>query len=299
MEMRWLTAFVAVADEGTFAGAAEALGYTQSTVSQQIAALERGVKGAVFDRSGGARRSELTPLGRVVLDRARRLVAGSAALMAAVAQFNAGVGRVEIGTFQTVTSALLPPVILQLLAESPACEVRLFEEELTEPTVGGRDLVFFDAPPPPGAQGELVVRDNYVLLAPAGRFPVGLVRDSALHELDVVALPALCDQARVEALLRSRGIAPRVVFRTADNAAVVSMVRTGLGCAVLPWLAVESTDGVEVHDLQPGLPSRAIYAHWTGELSPVARRVLELVARRARELASDRVHTPPNPLLVE
>ena len=57
----------AVATEGTFGRAATRLGYTQSAVSQQIAALERMVGAPLFDRPGGPRPVTLTPLGELVL----------------------------------------------------------------------------------------------------------------------------------------------------------------------------------------------------------------------------------------
>ena len=64
LEIRHLVALDAVATEGTFGRAAERLGYTQSAISQQIAALERLIDGKLFDRPGGPRPVELTPLGR-------------------------------------------------------------------------------------------------------------------------------------------------------------------------------------------------------------------------------------------
>ena len=67
LELRHLVALDAVATEGTFARAAERLGYTQSAVSQQIAALERAVGEKVFDRPGGPRAVELTPFGAELL----------------------------------------------------------------------------------------------------------------------------------------------------------------------------------------------------------------------------------------
>jgi DNA-binding transcriptional LysR family regulator len=56
LDLRLLAALEAVVDEGTFAQAAARTGYTQSSLSQQIAALERSVGGRVFDRPGGPRR---------------------------------------------------------------------------------------------------------------------------------------------------------------------------------------------------------------------------------------------------
>ena len=75
LEVRHLIALDAVASAGTFGRAAERLGYTQSAVSQQIAALERIVGARLFDRPGGPRPVELTPLGRQVLASARDLLA--------------------------------------------------------------------------------------------------------------------------------------------------------------------------------------------------------------------------------
>src|SRR6187402_1514338 len=74
LEVRHLIAFDAVSTEGTFGRAAEKLGYTQSAISQQIAALEKVVGGKLFDRPGGPRPVEITPLGSEVLDVARDLL---------------------------------------------------------------------------------------------------------------------------------------------------------------------------------------------------------------------------------
>ena len=65
LDLRHLVTLDAVAAEGTFGRAADRLGYTQSAVSQQIAALEKSVGGAVFDRPGGPKAVRLTPLGEV------------------------------------------------------------------------------------------------------------------------------------------------------------------------------------------------------------------------------------------
>ncbi|MFD5076013.1 LysR family transcriptional regulator [Streptomyces sp. NPDC058371] len=99
VELRHLAALAAIVEEGSFGRAAARLGYTQSTVSQQIAALERAVDGPVFERPGGPRPVRLTPLGSVVLDQGRALLAKAEALADAVDRFKAGDGRIDIGTF--------------------------------------------------------------------------------------------------------------------------------------------------------------------------------------------------------
>ena len=111
VELRHLQTMAAIAEEGTFGRAAVRLGYTQSTVSQQVAALERSVGGSVFDRPGGPRPVQLTPLGVVVLTEGRDLLAKADRLADAVDRFKAGDGRIDIGTFQSVSNVILPSVV--------------------------------------------------------------------------------------------------------------------------------------------------------------------------------------------
>src|SRR3954449_4994559 len=111
VELRHLRTMAAIAEEGTFGRAAGRLGYTQSSVSQQIAALEKAVGGAVFDRPGGPRPVRITPLGAVVLAHGREVLAEAKELTDAVERFLAGEGRIDIGTLQSVSNTLLPFVV--------------------------------------------------------------------------------------------------------------------------------------------------------------------------------------------
>src|SRR5215813_7527281 len=67
LDLRHLVALKAIADEGSFGRAAERLGYTQSAISQQIAALERIVGLRLIDRPGGPRPISLTEAGQILL----------------------------------------------------------------------------------------------------------------------------------------------------------------------------------------------------------------------------------------
>ncbi len=285
-ELRHLRALDAIAAEGSFGRAADRLGYTQSTLSQQVAALERAVGGAVFDRPGGPRPAQLTPLGRVVLAGARDVLDRSRSLGESVDRFRAGGGRVDVGTFQTVTNVLLPAVVRQLRAEQPGCEIRLFEgeEDLADP--GDLDVLFHDAPGAHGVDSTLLLEDEHVLLTRRGALPAGPVRLGDLDGVAMVALPPICDQGRVEARLAELGVRPDIVFRTADNQAVVSMVRAGLGYAVMPLLAVGGVpdDELDVHPLRPALPKRQVFALTRGTRSPIAERLVALAAEHAATL---------------
>ncbi|WP_344415150.1 LysR family transcriptional regulator [Amycolatopsis minnesotensis] len=288
LELRHLTAMAAVADEGSFGRAAARLGYTQSTVSQQIAALERAVGGAVFDRPGGPKPVRITPLGAVVLAHGRQLLAKAEAAAAAVERFKAGDGRVDIGTFQSVSNVILPRVVRQLRDEHPGCDIRLFEEETDQPQVRDLDLMFFDGPGDDDVAHHKLIDDPYLLVSGRDAFPDGPVRLDLLDGAPMVAHPRICDQVRVEQAFADAGVRPRIVFRTVGNEAVLSMVRAGLGSAVLPRLALHGVtdDALRLHELRPALPPREIFLLWQAGRthSPLATRAIEIAVDVAEEL---------------
>ncbi|USX56580.1 LysR family transcriptional regulator [Lentzea sp. HUAS12] len=287
MDLRHLATLDAVATEGTFGRAADRLGYTQSAVSQQVAALEKAVGGAVFDRPGGPKPVRLTPLGEVVLAHGREVLARAQATEDAVERFKAGEGRVDIGTFQSVTNVILPTVVRQLLTEHPKADIRLFEEETDQPGADGLDLVFFDGRLHGDVEQVKILDDPYVLVTRPGQFPAGPVPLRALHGAAMVAQPPICDQARVERVYADAGVEPLIVFRTADNRGVLSMVRAGMGLAVVPRLALDLPTDLDTHELEePGLSPREIHLAWQANrtLSPLAGRVIELTRRAAEQL---------------
>jgi DNA-binding transcriptional LysR family regulator len=268
VEIRHLQALQAVAREGTFARAADRLGYTQSAVSQQIAAFERLLGEPLFDRPGGPRPVELTPLGRILLDHANTVLARVDAVADEVERFRAGqVGRLDVGTFQSVSVEILPHVVGRLLAERPQLEVRPFESDANDELLGrvadgSLDLTFaiglvdderFDAIE--------LAHDPFVVIGvrddddhePAP-IPTEVLRRSPL----VGQQPNSC-QYDIDRGLRSQGIEPTYVFRSNDNAAVQAMVRAGMGLAVMPLLAVDLDDPrIAVHSMEPALPDRVI-----------------------------------------
>ena len=285
IDLRDLRTLATVVEEDTFGRAGEVLGYSQSTVSQHIGSLERVIGGAVFDRPGGPRPVRLTPLGRLVLDRGRQLLAGVEDLAGAIDRFRAGGGRVDIGTFHSVSAVILPTLVRRLQEEVPGCEIRLFEGEPDEPRIDALDLLFHDAPVSGPVESVKLWDDPYVVVAPAGAFAEGPLPVGELDGRAMLAWPAACDQPRFEAALRVHDCRPRIVFRSASTEALVAMARSGMGVAVLPRLAVSATvatdPGLRLHELQPPL-CREIYLHWPSDrtLSPLAVRAVQL----AREI---------------
>lgn len=295
LELRHLSALGAVADTGTFGRAAERLGYTQSAVSQQIAALERVVGGSLFDRPGGPKAVRLTPLGKVVLAHARDLLERASTTAEAIERFKSGEsGRLDIATFQSVSAVLLPPIIRQLVQEHPGADIRLDESEEAAITglLGGKvDVCFTVGPVHDDFESVVLLDDPYVLVARRGEFPDGPVDVTLLDGLQMVAYPPTCDQNRVEHTLDLLGVHPLIVFRTADNGAVQSMVRAGMGCAVMPLLAIDiDADHAELsmHALVPTIEPRPIVAVWAAQrtMSPLARRLVDIAVDVSADLAA-------------
>lgn len=293
VELRHLAALAAVTEEGSFGRAATRLGYTQSTVSQQIAALENAVGGPVFDRPGGPRPVRITPLGAVVLERGRELLTKAASLADAVDRYHAGDGRIDIGIFQSLSNVVLPIVVRRLRDERPGCDIRLSEEVPGQlPPLDDLDLLFYDGLLDGDVEHLKLLDDRYVLVSRAGAFPDGPVRVEHLDDAPVVAYPPVCDQPRLEQALARSGARPRVVFRSAGDDTILSMVRAGMGSAVLPWLVVHGSDvasdnRLHTHELQPKLPPREIFLLWRAgrSHSPLAARAIEIAVEAAGELA--------------
>lgn len=301
LEIRHLVAFDAVASEGTFGRAAERLGYTQSAISQQIAALERILDGKLFDRPGGPRPVELTPLGTEVLDAARDLLSRVDAASQRIDRFRSGeIGQITVGTFQSTSAAILPLVVGRLRERFPGVDVRLFETdhdfELAEGLGrGDLDVSFVVGEPGPGFDGRHLMEDPLVLLAPLDRFPPGPVALSDIAEEPMIGQHANSCQLKCESGLREFGLVPNYVFRTNDNGTVAALVRSGMGLAILPLLCVEPYDrGVAVHPTRPELPPRTISVAWRSgrTMSPVAEHFVEIAVDVCAELAAQRHATP-------
>ena len=267
VDVRHLAALVAVVDEGSFAKAAGALGFTQSAVSQQIAALEKAAGLAVFDRPKGPRAAELTPAGELLLDYARRVLEEVEEMDDAIDRLRRGVtGRLVIGTFQSVSAKVLPTLIGRMRTEVPDVDVRLFETDDQTVLLRGilddeLDLAFtVDAEDDPRLRIELLGHDPFVVLAAVGDLPGPTADPQVLNAHPVIGQPAtnVC-QLLIDRRLEGVGVRPDYVFRSQDNGAVQGMVRSGMGRAIMPSLAIDADDpGIDVFELDPGIAPRSI-----------------------------------------
>ena len=299
VELRHLQALQAVAAEGSFGRAADRLGFSQSAISQQIAGLERVLGHKVFDRPGGSRRVQLTPIGSTLLVHATAVLDQLREAERDIDTLLAGGGRLAIGSFQSVSVKILPAVVGTILGESPELDIRCMEynnlDEIMTPLqageldlafVIGRDLAEYD-----GIEHRLLCTDPFVFISPAG------APSTAIAAADVVDLPLIGEQpggscqVALEADLHDLGIEPSYVFRSNDNSAIQSMVRSGMGHSIRPYLAIESSDpGIVVRDMRPSLPPRHIRLAWRSghTLLPAAERFVEIATEVCASMSTDR-----------
>ncbi len=294
LDFRHLVALDAVASEGTFARAAERLGYTQSAVSQQIAGLERIIGDRVFDRPGGPRPVTLTPLGEQLLAHGRDLLAKLDVIGDDLDQFrNGAVGRLRVGTFQSVSTVMLPLLAGPMRARQPGLDLSVYDsdydDELHERLAAGElDLSFVVGDVDARFATQHLMTDPFCLLTRPGQFDEGPVAIGELNNQPLIGQHPNSCQVINEAGLRSRGIEPNYVFRSNDNGAVAAMVRAGMGVAVLPLLCVEPEDPrIEIHPLEPTIPGRDISIAWltARTRSPAADQFIELAVETAAELS--------------
>ncbi len=273
LDLRHLLALKAIADQGSFGRAAERLGYTQSAISQQIAALERVVGMRLVERPGGPRPISLTEAGSILLRHAEAIEARLLAARADMDALAAGdAGRLRVGTFQSVGARVVPALLRQFSEEHPRVEVVLQESSDEEELLGlvergALDLTFMTLPANHGPLDEVeLLRDPYVLLVPAGSPLAALKRAPTLKEIvlhPLIGFSKCRAMDAVETQLAASGRRPNVVFRSDNNGTVQGLVGAGVGISITPLLTVQDGDeSVELIDLGGRVPPRVIGLVW-------------------------------------
>ena len=285
LDLRHLQALRAVSVEGTFGRAARSLGYTQSAVSQQIAALERIVGEPMFDRPGGPRPVRLTAAGRMMLGHAEEILDRVGAVERDLEAYKSGEkGRIDVGVFQSVSVKVLPAVVGRMLAETPGIDVRPVLHDNDARSVahvgaGDLDLTFVGGPVSEESVTVVeLVEDPFVAVMHPDQAPDDDVDIGFLRSGPLVAQPATdgC-QMKIDAGLTGIGVQADYVFRTGDNAALQSMVRAGMGTAIMPLLAVDAHDpAVVVRRIDSLIPPRTIGVAVGPNPSPAVLRFVEV-----------------------
>jgi DNA-binding transcriptional LysR family regulator len=234
-----------VAERRSFTAAAQALGYTQSAVSRQIAAAERELGAKLFDRvQGGVR---LTRAGSTVL---RHVVVALDALDQAERELNlpaAGARRVRVGAFAAAGVALLPRSLAILRRTSP--DIEATTREGTTPSLvralraGTLDFAVLTARPPyrspdqedPPLPSHVLFESRLVLAVSAGGRFAGLdpVPADAVAREPWIATPSSADEPQLGVWPGLAG-RPRVRHWARDWTTKLRLVAEGAGITTVP-----------------------------------------------------------------
>jgi molybdate transport repressor ModE-like protein len=306
LEIRLLTAFVAVVEEGSFTAAARELGYTQSGISQQIAALERIVERKLLTRQFGRRGSiELTESGKTLLEHARAVLRQlDRAYIEIVKSEQASANAVRIGAFSSASVHLLPGLRRELRREGTLSlewvEVQTGHELFAHLDAGTAELAFAVLPAPERFVAERVGTDPYVAVVSAGS-PLAAASALPLGDLDGEVLIGItrCEhEDAVAAQLAAYGVDVSAFERYDDNRLIQSLVASGSGVAIVPSLIVDGADAsIRILDIPAELPARtiALLHPRDAQLSPAALRFKELALPLCASLlkrATGAVRTP-------
>ncbi len=235
LTVQQLEYLVAVADERTWADAAQRVGVTQSALSQGLAELERRIGVTLFERVG--RRRRLAPSARPVLDHARRVMAATRDLGEWAARQRSGAqGEVRLGMIDAAAVHHFPKVLRRYRHERPDVELKLRVAPsgslLASLARSELDLVVCVEPPGPvdGVEWSVLLTEDLAVFAPPGA-PVGPHREwgpwvtfpMGSHTRSVIA-----------GALRSIGAPFEVVAESHQPEVLREMVLLGLGWTVLP-----------------------------------------------------------------
>lgn len=241
MELRHLVTFRAVIREGSFLGAARALGLAQPTVTLHVQELESELGLPLFDRRG--RRRPVTDAGALLAQRALAILDSVETLQRSMTELRDGrSGWIRIGSIEPAASQRVTPLLAKLRGERPALRVRLdvtgTQGVSRAVADGDLDLGLCSAPPAElSLSFEPLFSEEMALLLPRGH---RLARARTVRARDLQGEALLlseqgCAYRRaVETALSDRGVRPQWALESGSTATLREAVRNRLGIAMLP-----------------------------------------------------------------
>jgi DNA-binding transcriptional LysR family regulator len=282
-----------VVRQGSFSGAAEALSYTQSAVSQAVARLEAetGATLIVRDRAGvrpTAAGASLVEHGEAIFARIEAAETELAAVLGVRA------GRLRMASFPSAGATLMPLAIAMFRERHPDVALTLAEGEPEDIAprlrAGDFDLaLLFEFPGARERHGarlrtQLLLEDPMLVALPAEHPLAGKPALSLadLRDQDWVQTSATSPCARhVVRSCVAAGFEPKVTFESDDYETVQGLVGAGVGVALIPRLALTHVHpGIVVRALAPRSPARRVVAATIGAagVSPAARTMIKILA---------------------
>jgi len=256
-------AFAEVVARGSFSAAARRFNLTQPAISLQVQQLERRLGVRLIERVG--KRAQPTAAGRTLLRHVEPIDAALGEALAAVqGHRNEVLGRVRLGTGATACIYLLPPILRKLRSQHPRLEIVVSTGNTPDILKGLEanelDVALVTLPAPGRAFAVTpVVDDELVAIFPRGARPVRSITPTILAQLPVVLYePGGHARRLIDDWFLRAGLSSKPVMELGSVEAIKKLVGAGLGCGVLPRLALRDNraDGLLVRSLAPALHRR-------------------------------------------
>ena len=288
MSLKQYRAFLKTVELRSVSQAAQAMGMTQSALTQNLGALEKqfGFRLLVRNKAG----VRLTQEGRRVYRAVEQVVRADEALLTAVEEVRrSGGDTIRIATFKSVAVNWLPAMMKAFQAEHPEAEFRLFDGAYAEVDeyvrTGAVDFGFVSLPDALECDMIPVKEDRLLTVLPQGH-PLAEAPAVPAVQFGREAVVSLVDSTNQDALrvLRAAGVEPRIRFQTADDYAMLSMVETGLGICITHELVLKSDNhNVVVKELDPpATRTIAVAIPNYKEARPIVREFIEFVKEWTR-----------------
>jgi DNA-binding transcriptional LysR family regulator len=292
-----LNVFREVVSRGSFSGAADALSYSQSAVSQAIATLEGEVGTPLIERARGGARP--TAAGAALAGHVKGILAQMETAEDELAAIAAGRGgHLRTASFPTAGATLMPQAIAGFRASHPGVEISLAEGEPEE--IGPRlragefDLVLLFEFEGVGERLEAGIRrfplfdDPLDLALPAGH-PLASREQLRLEDLREEAwIQTSAASPCARHVLRSchaAGFEPRVSFESDDYLTVQGLVAAQVGVALIPRLALSGArEDIAIRELSPSNPVRRVFAATprAAAVTPAVATMLDILREVSR-----------------
>ncbi|MCQ6282791.1 LysR family transcriptional regulator [Bacillus sp. EB600] len=297
MEIRHFVTFKKVIEMGSFTKAAEYLGYTQSTVTSHIQALEEHLGGPLFDRMG--RKVILTDIGKKLLHYTQEILETYGKIENIAIEEKDVRGEIKIAAPESLTVYRLEPILREFRKKFPHVNISLSNANCGDNKKailnGSADIAFVMLPQL--QDSDLIVHsllDESIVLVGSPDCSLNILdisyENQKINEC-VITNEKECSYRRIfEEYLRERGIEPSHTMELWSIEAIKRCVMSGLGISYLPLMTVED-------EIQEGrlkiLPcdgdfkqifSQVVY-HKNKWISPALSAFINITLKHARDWA--------------
>lgn len=256
MDTRQLKTLLAIKSHGTFAQAADVVGLTPSAVSQQIQALEDELRATIFDRS--SRPPKITPEGLQVIEMAQDILRREEDTKASL-RGDQVAGTLMLGSVRSSALNLLPRAMVQMRQRYPELKSSLrvsLSSNLIADVAGGR----IDA----AIVAEHLGMPSSLRWSPFLREPLWLIAPEEMESDDPIELLNTRPYIRfrspvplanlIDTELSRLGVVTNDVAEIDTIGAIVTGVRQGLGISVVPHVALQEPEDINIRKLPFGSP---------------------------------------------